>query len=494
MSKAVTFFSCIILLFTLSITVYELVITTAGIEMEIGDAILHKTNVKIYSNKIPDEDLGNDLDHSRHHNPKPKDNDTKKKNNDNPEPKKTDPKEDPNKPDTEKPDPNKKPDSENPKPENKTDKPEPVDHKKVPSRSFNIICPPSLPCHGVNYIFDFYGYKENLADIKGPSAYEQAGGIVPDKVTQYEFLCKISVSKFCNSLFLSEMVDRVFVMAPRYYIHQNIEPMLTMYHYLFLDYIKSIGMKTCVIEAIVESRNQHYESTAPNNEPYEIRTKIEDTFYIRENLLNVAAKKTLAHWDYMMWIDAHHFFDNTYWWEEAIWKMEHYAGVQFFQHLARLDEWNNTLPNLDLRGTMWIYSMGKLEGTAVWAGNAWGIRKDLYQQIGYILDTCIAGGCDYSYTMASLKDPNEWDGLDQFPHYKAQQWPWIVETNKIFKGKGTYIRGFVRHFCHEHFFDYFGFLQKLGRCCFDIKEDLRRDEEWGLHLNNDRMKEMFSKM
>ncbi len=68
---------------------------------------------------------------------------------------------------------------------------------------------------------------------------------------------------------------------------------------------------------------------------------------------------------------------------------------------------------------MYNYSLHKyLEKYHHFAGNAWGIRKELYKEIEYIIDTCIGSLCDYSYALASMKNIDDWDGLDYVNSYK----------------------------------------------------------------------------
>lgn len=88
--------------------------------------------------------------------------------------------------------------------------------------------------------------------------------------------------------------------------------------------MNTIGVQTIVIEAIYNG--QSYQVTRPDNEPHEMQIHIEDTFYYRENLLNVAAHR-FSDWEYMAWIDAHQMFLEPYWWEDTIWSLEHFGAV-----------------------------------------------------------------------------------------------------------------------------------------------------------------------
>ena len=334
--------------------------------------------------------------------------------------------------------------------------------------------------------------KETVLDREGISAFLEKGGMVSDLNKRVKTLCFITKGKFCYSNQIADNIEQAVVFAPMYAYYQEPQQHLYDLHTNFLNYVRAIGLKTIVIEAIFMQKKQKYLVTSPDNEPWEIQGTIHDTFYYRENLLNVAAKKTLDYWEYLLWIDAHQQFENIYWWEEAIYKMEHFASVNFFQTLGHMDQSNNTISGLIGHSVMYNYQLNRpMLGTGYFAGNAWGIRKELYLEIGYILDTCIAGGCDYAYCIASMKNIDDWDGFRSFPHYFGQLKPWIENASKVFKGSSAIIRGHIAHFWHLHVFDYFGIQQKIGYCCYDIEKDTYRDANFTLRLSSEQLKGFF---
>jgi len=250
-----------------------------------------------------------------------------------------------------------------------------------------------------------------------------------------------------------------------------------------------------VLEAIIPSKGQRYLKTSPGKEPYEIQITVDDTFYYRENLLNVMARKTYDIWEYMLWIDAHQVFENIYWWEESIYQMEQKSIAHLFQHVYYYRSDRN-VSWLDYHTVTYKYQLyGKLlEGTNYFAGNAWGIRKEVYKKLDYILDTCIAGGCDYSLCYSLLHSTDDWPGgFNKFPHYFSELKPWILQAHDVLKESFAVIRGKLFHIEHPHLFDYFGIQTKIGHCCFSIKDDLYRDENFTLHIKSPQLKEFFPK-
>jgi len=332
--------------------------------------------------------------------------------------------------------------------------------------------------------------KEAIYDREGTSAFLQKGGTVSNLDRRKVLLCKLQDSRQCETRYISEVIDLLYAFAPLYAMDQKNQMDLYLLHDNFLNYLKSIGINSFVLEAILPSKGQKYMRTTAGNDPYEIQLTVEDTFYYRENFLNVMARKTMGIWEYMMWVDAHQLFDNTYWWEEAIYKMEQTNVVQFFQHVSYLWETNATEFGYHAAGYKYKLYNFMFEGTNYFAGNAWGLRKDVYLKLGYILDTCIAGACDFSLTYALFKSTADWPaGYAGAPDYFEKLKPWIQEAHDVLQENWGIVRGELRHWKHSHNFDYFGIQRKVAP--YIVQRDLQRDENFTLSLRNKEMRVIF---
>jgi len=337
--------------------------------------------------------------------------------------------------------------------------------------------------------------KEKVSDREGPSTFLQHGGLVSYVDKKTKVLCNLKVMQNCHSNYIADVIDLVYAFAPLYAIEQNHQSLYYTLHDYFLAYMKSIGINSIVLEAIIPRKGQKYLRTQPGKEPYEIQITVDDTFYYRENLLNVMARKTYDLWEYMLWIDAHQVFENIYWWEESIYQMEQKNIAHLFQHVYYMRNDRN-VTWLDYATVTYKYQLYNklIEGTNYFAGNAWGIRKEKYKELDYILDTCIAGGCDYSLCYSLLKHTDDWPGgFSKFPHYFNELKPWILKAHDVLEESFAVIRGKLFHIEHPHLFDYFGIQTKIGHCCFSIKDDLVRDENYTLHIKNPQVKEYFPK-
>ena len=338
--------------------------------------------------------------------------------------------------------------------------------------------------------------KEKALDRECANVFLEKGGVIEKRDPRRLLLCRLSSSNQCRSLYPSDVIDTFYVFLPIYAENQQQQENLYIHHQNFVYFMKSLNIHTVVLEAIYSGQN--YLVTKAGNEPWEIQLKVDDTFYYRENFLNVAIRKTSG-WEYALWIDAHQIFLNTYWWEEGIIKMEHYNNVQFFQTLAWLDQLSNaTDPVQNLHSVQYAYTTTKdlnryiFPPTNMWNGNAVGIRREIYEGIEYILDECIAGCCDCAFNVAGMKD--HWDRVDRFPNYAKQLNPWIEKASRVFDGKVAIVRGRMYHFHHDHFFNWERYLNGLGFGNYDLANDLERDNNFTLHIKpGSRLSTLFNK-
>ena len=351
--------------------------------------------------------------------------------------------------------------------------PEPKEETVVPKTESNLNIEPS---------FD----KLKASQQDGPGAFRENGGVIGIRDMRRPFLCRLKINSTCDSKYIADSVDLMYAYCPIYSSHREQHPLLYARHTNFVNYMKSFGLSVVQLEAVYPG--QDFVKTRPGHEPWEIQLEIQETFYYRENLLNVAIRKTTGY-EYIIWIDAHHFFLNTYWWEETITKTEHFNSVQLFQTLAHVSlEQNVTISEwFDLSGPLYAYSTTMLISHYVlawrgmWLGNAMAIRREIYEGIGYIIDDCIAGCCDCAFDYASFL--HYWDRLDIYPNYGEQLMPWVLNSRKVIKGKSTVVRGKMYHLWHEHFFDWGHALDSFKfNPGMDIKKELYRDDNYTLHI------------
>jgi len=351
----------------------------------------------------------------------------------------------------------------------------------------------------VIYVKPVDPFEKNMpVDRQGTSTYLEKGGIIESKDPRRMILCKLGVDNECFSTEIADVMNQVYAFCPIYTVDHNRHNELYRRHTNFLGYLKTQGIQSVVLEAIYPGQN--YKVTRAGNEPYEIQLEIHDFFYYRENLLNVAIRKTWhLDYEYILWIDAHEMFLNTYWWEEGIYQMAKYPSVSFFQSLVHLDLGrNNSIPWFDLYGVQYAYKLNSEVGSWVyaskgmWNGNAVGIRREIYEGIGYIIDECIAGCCDCAFNYATMT--RYWDRIDIYGFYGKQLMPWVEKARKTLGGENGVVRGRVNHFYHEYFFDWGKYLRTLTYTDVKLDKELYRDDNFTLHIrNNSQLARIFER-
>jgi len=334
--------------------------------------------------------------------------------------------------------------------------------------------------------------KTFVIEREKTSAFIENGGIIDSRYSSVRLLCLLGVSKNCHSEYISDVMDLYISFNPVYSVYQKDQHYRYSTHFNFLAYLKTIGIKYQVTEAILPNRGQSFVATNPGNEPWEVQLTIENPIYYRENLVNVAVRKIKDPWEYLLLIDGHQYFHNTYWFEETIWKLEHYTGVQFFQFGKHLNLANETIDFYSQPSASYMHSIrNNLLNVFRYSGNAWAMRRETYEQVGFIIDYCIIAGCDGSYLLSTLKpeevirELNE-NAIVNNKNYFKEFDEWIWNATKAFKGQNTFVRGNMTHFYHEEYFSYaelVGYMHKHE--LFSWRRDYYRDENFTLHLRND---------
>jgi len=337
----------------------------------------------------------------------------------------------------------------------------------------------------------------NISDQEKPSHVQKYlinSTVWSDKLRnpKNSFLCSLNIDGHCQMQQVAEVIEGLWVVCPIYASYQSLIMFRYNLHENYKYYIQSFGISFSTIEAIRFDRDQKYLLTKPGNEPYDIQVQFYDDIYIRENLLNVAMKK-IPKWDYVAWIDTHQTFENLYWWEQSIVKMEKIASVQLFQYFIGRNPTNMTEFRAPSALQNAVFQTTLDAGPTFFFGNAWGVTQDYYNQVGYIYDECIASCCDCAWVAGSINPAMNFHSLSTFSTYTNQFMPWINHTQQVFKASSDRVRGDIHHLYHEHVFDYNQILVEFNKSEFDVKKDLSKDVNGTLIFTNKRLKNLIEK-
>ena len=163
-----------------------------------------------------------------------------------------------------------------------------------------------------------------------------------------------------------------------------------------------------------------------SNSDTDLRMRSREELWHKENIINltVAAKVPLDA-EYVGYLDGDITMSRHDWALEALHQLQHYDAVQLFNTFSDLDYnhriygvsqgfaftyQNKILPNVYRAGNgvrMPEYSGVTERGKVAWAGATglgWAFRRDAWNKIGGMLDTCILGSADWhmSFGMANL--------------------------------------------------------------------------------------------
>jgi len=297
-------------------------------------------------------------------------------------------------------------------------------------------------------------------------------------------------TKHCQTQYIAESVDLMYVVCPIYTFGKKFDFLLYQLHVQFQGYMKSFGIPFVTFEAIKYQSNEKYLLTKPNNEPYEMQGYYRNISYVRENLLNIAIQRLnkTVEWEYVAWIDAHHVFDNPFWWEDAIYKSDHYMMVQLFADSIRWDMRNRTIRyRAGFVQTSFLMSDMNQVKVQIEFGNAHILSRESYEKIGYIHDECFASGCDWAYMQASLSNEAWFTMEPAWPRYNHTHQEWLNRVKPIVNGSRAYIPGKIFHLDHKSTFSYIQLRNILERSDYNLKKDFKRDENGVFYLSNQRL-------
>jgi len=349
----------------------------------------------------------------------------------------------------------------------------------TPSETELIFNPPTI---NITSAFSFRPFENTKTIFNGNLNSSMLTS--QNKNPSNSFLCKLNLESFCISSEVAEVIESFWVVCPIYAPYQSANTIRYKLHESYKGYIESIGMSFSTLEAIRKDRNQKFLMTEAGREPYDIQLEFYNDVYLRENYLNVAARK-IKDWQYMAWIDTHQIFENIYWWEETIVRAEKNNSVQIFQYFLGTDPSNVT----DILVQSALYKsliQNDLDaGPPIFYGNAYAIRKEIYDGIEYIFDRCIATCCDCAYVLASLPESIPFKFYNRWSKYTDQMLPWVENAKKVFKGSRAIVRGFLFHIYHENTIPYFDVLNWINGTNFDMNKDLKRDDNFTLRFYNE---------
>lgn len=185
----------------------------------------------------------------------------------------------------------------------------------------------------------------------------------------------------------------------------------------FAKHMAESGVDLYTVELTL--RDRHHE-ILQTTEKEVIKLRSEAILWSKENLLNIAVSHFTPDWHYGAWIDADFIFTRPDWATETIHELQKYAWVQMFStyHDVLPDKtMSSSMPSfmtvLDqgpgVRKVVPPYYLKAMPAGKLWGapGGAWAFRRDAFDDVGGLLDTCVLGSADYHMAIALALQWNE---------------------------------------------------------------------------------------
>ena len=218
------------------------------------------------------------------------------------------------------------------------------------------------------------------------------------------------------------------------------------------EFIKRFEDETNVILYVVELAygNQQFQITEKNNLKHlQIRTKITNVLWHKENMINLGVKYLLPKsWKAFAWIDADVEFENISWALDTLKILNGTCDiVQVFSHAIDMDANQNAMSVFSSFGFQYIKKRPYgLPGANFWhPGFAWAMTREAYEKVGGLYQISILGSGDHNMAYCLIgKGIKSLNNLTTESYQNS-----VVEYEKNMHGlKLGYVPGVIRHYFH----------------------------------------------
>ncbi len=229
-------------------------------------------------------------------------------------------------------------------------------------------------------------------------------------------------------------------------------------------------------------RDRHHEVTSASN-PRHIQLRSNSEMWHKENLLNIGISRLPEDWKYAAWMDADMQMSRPDWVTETVHQLQHYRWVQMFSSYADLGYHNEcTKP---MYSFAYLLRKNLLTGDQSYnyensaPGGGFAFRREAFEDVGGLLDTCILGSADFHMAYALANKYNWHKDLKECSTGYAQSirdWSRLALSNK---GSVGYVENHALHYYHGPRANRFYQTrwQILKRNHFDPRTDLKYDHQ-----------------
>ena len=183
-----------------------------------------------------------------------------------------------------------------------------------------------------------------------------------------------------------------------------------------------------------------------------IRLDSEDELWHKENLLNIGARQVDAR--YIAFVDADIVFQNTCWAAETVERLQLFNVVQLFSHALDLDPDCQPLLNQPARTGLaygWRHGLPDCHrryGGYWHPGYAWAMRRQVFEDLGGLIDCAIVGAADWHMARSFIGDAAATLKANYTEGYKGRVLAFQERCERYVERDVGYVPGLITHEWH----------------------------------------------
>jgi hypothetical protein len=257
-----------------------------------------------------------------------------------------------------------------------------------------------------------------------------------------------------------------------------------------------------VVETAFGDREYHI--TEPDN-PRHLQLATYDELWHKESTINLMAQRLPRDWQYVAWVDMDVQFVRDDWALETCHQLQHHHFVQLWQTASMMGPNMEITNNSTVKSFAYLYNIHQMKPTPAGypysgggptyayphPGLAWAARREAWDHVGGLLDTCILGAGDYHMAHALIgraKETLEWNPQQKngyHPNYRQMIMTWEKHAETFIKRDLGFVNGTILHHWHgrQEARKYNERWRTLVKHKFDPIGDLRKDSQGLYQLN-----------
>jgi hypothetical protein len=231
-------------------------------------------------------------------------------------------------------------------------------------------------------------------------------------------------------------------------------------YFKFADNLARCGIQLWTVE--IAFGNRPHVVTQDCN-PFHLQLRTEHELWHKENAINLIVSRLPFGCRYIACVDADIEFQRwdgrKAWWLETMQQLQHYHVVQMFSQAVDMNydrevirvhngfaySYRNGFPYGKRSGH---HNMGQ-PGYSYWhPGFAWAWRREAWDAVGGLIDTCILGAADWHMAYSLIGKAEDTLNTPYTQPYKDKILAWQARATRYIRKNIGYVPGIINHYFH----------------------------------------------